>query len=33
VEVHTYGAGHHANGMDEQVQHMRWVLDFFARHA
>jgi dipeptidyl aminopeptidase/acylaminoacyl peptidase len=33
VEVHTYGAGHHANGMDERVQHMRWVLDFFARHA
>ena len=32
VEVHTYGAGHHANGMDQQVAHMRLVLDFFARH-
>jgi dienelactone hydrolase len=33
VEVHTYGTGHHANDMQEQVRHMRWVLDFFARHA
>jgi dienelactone hydrolase len=33
VEVHTYGTGHHANGVEEQVQHMRWVLDFFAKHA
>jgi dipeptidyl aminopeptidase/acylaminoacyl peptidase len=33
VDVHTYGAGHHANGMDEQVRHMQWVLDFFAAHA
>jgi len=33
VEVHTYGAGHHANRMDQQVEHMRRVLDFFARHA
>jgi dipeptidyl aminopeptidase/acylaminoacyl peptidase len=32
VEVHTYAAGHHANGMDQQVEHMRLVLDFFARH-
>jgi dipeptidyl aminopeptidase/acylaminoacyl peptidase len=33
VEVHTYATGHHANGVDDQVQHMRWVLDFFARNA
>jgi dipeptidyl aminopeptidase/acylaminoacyl peptidase len=32
VELHTYAAGHHANGMDQQVEHMRLVLDFFARH-
>ena len=32
VEVHTYATGHHANAMAEQVQHMQWVLDFFARH-
>ena len=32
VELHTYGAGHHANGMDQQVAHMQLVLDFFARH-
>ncbi len=33
VEVHTYPAGHHANGMEDQVRHMQLVLDFFARHA
>ena len=33
VEVHTYNAGHHTNSMADQVTHMRWVLDFFARHA
>jgi dipeptidyl aminopeptidase/acylaminoacyl peptidase len=33
VEVHTYEAGHHANDMGQQVQHMRWVLDFFARNS
>jgi dipeptidyl aminopeptidase/acylaminoacyl peptidase len=33
VEVHTYPAGHHANGMDAQVRHLQAVLDFFARHA
>ena len=33
VEVHTYDAGHHTNGMEDQVQHTRWVLDFFARHG
>jgi dipeptidyl aminopeptidase/acylaminoacyl peptidase len=33
VEMHTYAAGHHANDMGQQVQHMRWVLDFFARNA
>ena len=32
VEVHTYGAGHHANGVNDQVHHMQLVLDFFARH-
>jgi len=33
VEMHTYTAGHHANDMHQQVQHMQWVLDFFARNA
>ena len=33
VEVHTYDAGHHTNAMADQVTHMEWVLDFFARHA
>ncbi len=32
VEMHTYATGHHANSMSQQVQHMQWVLDFFARH-
>lgn len=33
VEVHLYPAGHHANGMDDQVAHMRLVLDFFDRYG
>jgi len=33
IEMHTYATGHHANNMEQQVQHMTWVLDFFARHA
>lgn len=32
IQVHTYGAGHHANRMDQQIEHMQLVLDFFARH-
>jgi dipeptidyl aminopeptidase/acylaminoacyl peptidase len=32
VEVHTYDAGHHSNTMADQVTHMQWVLDFFARN-
>jgi dipeptidyl aminopeptidase/acylaminoacyl peptidase len=33
VEMHTYDAGHHTNGMADRVEHMRWVLDFFGRNA
>jgi dipeptidyl aminopeptidase/acylaminoacyl peptidase len=33
VELRTYGAGHHANDSADKVQHMRYVLDFFAAHA
>lgn len=32
IDVHLYGTGHHANATDEQVAHMRMVLDFFGRH-
>jgi dipeptidyl aminopeptidase/acylaminoacyl peptidase len=33
VEVHWYEAGHHATGMDQQVDHLSRVLAFFARHG
>jgi dipeptidyl aminopeptidase/acylaminoacyl peptidase len=33
VEVHTYPAGHHANGMGDQVRHLQAVLEFFAKHV
>jgi dipeptidyl aminopeptidase/acylaminoacyl peptidase len=33
VEMHTYATGHHANSMTEQVRHMGFVLDFFAKHS
>jgi dipeptidyl aminopeptidase/acylaminoacyl peptidase len=33
VQVHTYPAGHHANAMHQQVEHLQAVLDFFAKHA
>ena len=33
VDVHLYRAGHHANGMQDQVHHMQLVLDFFGRYA
>ncbi|HEX6844073.1 MAG TPA: alpha/beta fold hydrolase [Actinomycetota bacterium] len=33
VEVHLYPAGHHANGMAEQVAHLAKVLAFFGRHG
>ncbi len=32
VDVHWYATGHHANRMDEQVSHMKRILDFFDRH-
>jgi dipeptidyl aminopeptidase/acylaminoacyl peptidase len=32
VQLHTYAAGHHANDMSQQVDHMRMVLAFFADH-
>ena len=32
VEVHMYAAGHHANSMEEQVDHMQRVLEFFERY-
>jgi dipeptidyl aminopeptidase/acylaminoacyl peptidase len=31
VETHFYPEGHHANRTDRQVEHMRMILDFFAR--
>jgi len=33
VEVHTYPAGHHTNDMQGQVDHLRTILHFFARHG
>jgi hypothetical protein len=32
VEVEMYAAGHHANSMEQQVDHMRRILAFFARY-
>jgi dipeptidyl aminopeptidase/acylaminoacyl peptidase len=33
VEVSLYAAGHHANGMQEQVRHMELILAFFGKHG
>ncbi len=33
VEAHFYAEGHHANRIDEQVDHMRRILDFFGRYV
>ena len=30
---HLYPEGHHANAVDQQVQHMQLILDFFGRHV
>ncbi|HEY7478549.1 MAG TPA: prolyl oligopeptidase family serine peptidase, partial [Actinomycetota bacterium] len=32
VDVEMYAAGHHANSMEQQVDHMRRILAFFARY-
>jgi dipeptidyl aminopeptidase/acylaminoacyl peptidase len=32
VDIHLYSAGHHANAVDDEVRHMRLILDFFGRH-
>jgi dipeptidyl aminopeptidase/acylaminoacyl peptidase len=32
VEARFYAEGHHANRTDQQVEHMRAILDFFARY-
>lgn len=31
IEAHVYAEGHHANRVDEQVEHVRRMLDFLAR--
>ena len=33
VDVHLYPQGHHANAVDQQIQHMQLILDFFGRHV
>jgi dipeptidyl aminopeptidase/acylaminoacyl peptidase len=33
VDVHLYPEGHHANAVDQQIQHMQLILDFFGRHV
>ena len=34
VDVHFYPEGHHTNTtVDQQVQHMQLILDFFARYV
>jgi len=33
VDVHLYPEGHHANAVDQQIQHMQLILDFFDRHV
>ncbi|HEY7667874.1 MAG TPA: alpha/beta fold hydrolase [Actinomycetota bacterium] len=32
IEDHFYAEGHHANRTDQQVDHMRRILDFFGRY-
>ena len=32
VEVHLYGAGHHANDVDEQIRHVELTMAFFGRY-
>jgi dipeptidyl aminopeptidase/acylaminoacyl peptidase len=32
VQVHLYGAGHHATAIEEQIAHTRMTVDFFRRH-
>ncbi len=32
VEVHLYGAGHHAMAVEEKIAHVRLTIDFFRRH-
>ena len=32
VQVELYPTGHHANSTEEQVRHMRLILEFFERH-
>jgi dipeptidyl aminopeptidase/acylaminoacyl peptidase len=32
VEVHLYAGGHHANDVDEQIAHVRLMLEFLERH-
>ena len=31
VEVHLYGAGHHANDVDERIRHVELTMAFFGR--
>jgi hypothetical protein len=33
VEAHFYPEGHHANRIEQQVHHMRLILDFFGRYV
>ena len=33
VELRVYGGGHHTNAMEEQVEHVRLIVDLFARHG
>ena len=33
VDVHLYPQGHHANAVDQQIQHMQLILDFFGRYV
>jgi dipeptidyl aminopeptidase/acylaminoacyl peptidase len=32
IQVHLYGAGHHATAIEEQIAHTRMTVDFFRRH-
>jgi dipeptidyl aminopeptidase/acylaminoacyl peptidase len=33
IEIRVYEGGHHANAMDEQIEHVRLIVDLFARHG
>ncbi len=32
VLLHVYDAGHHANSVDEKIQHAELELEFLSRH-